>query len=80
MSDNKAGNGLRIAVVSPGLRPVESNGISFTPSGAKADDDAALRESIRSVYRLWKMSRRSNGEENDGEVFLRVARQVIEMP
>lgn len=44
------------------------------------DDDLALRESIRSVWRLWKMSRRTDGEEDDREVFLRVAKEVLEMP
>ncbi|KAF7966651.1 hypothetical protein HWV62_37541 [Athelia sp. TMB] len=44
------------------------------------DDDAALRESIRSVWRLWRMSRRSEGDEDNKETFLRVARQVVEVP
>jgi hypothetical protein len=49
-------------------------------SAANGDDEVALRESIRSVYRLWKMSRQSEGEEDDRELFIRVARQVIELP
>ena len=43
------------------------------------EDEAALKESIRSVYRLWKMSRRT-GSEDDGEMFLRVTREVVGLP
>ncbi|KZP31265.1 hypothetical protein FIBSPDRAFT_1037716 [Athelia psychrophila] len=44
------------------------------------DDDAPLRESIRSVWRLWKMSRRSAGDADNKETFLRVAKEVVEIP
>jgi hypothetical protein len=80
VADNDAENGLPITLMSSDPRPVESNGIPFAHSAANANEEVALRESIRSVYRLWKMSRQSEGDEDDRELFIRVAREVIELP
>lgn len=64
-----------VQVISPILHPVaESNGIL----SHSVEGDAALKESIRSVWRLWKMSRRVEGGSDDKELFLRVAREVVE--
>lgn len=64
----------RTAVVSP-LVPAQEVDVSFPTE----NDDTALKESIRSVWRLWKMSRqnqRSGGD--DKELFLRVTREVVD--
>jgi len=41
------------------------------------EKEIALRESIRSVYKLWKMTARTEEGEDDREVFLRVAREAV---
>jgi len=43
------------------------------------EEEVALKESIRSVYRLWKMSRRLSGED-DRDVFMRVTREAVGLP
>lgn len=73
------------AVLSPHMQPTALEcAMPPPPSGVKdiesVDDDAALRESIRSVWRLWKMSRRSDADADNKETFLRVAREVVEIP
>lgn len=75
--DGETEDGSSTAVISPQSSPQESNEIC--PSSV-ADDEITLRESIRSVYRLWKMSRRTDGGEADKEIFMRVAKEVIELP
>jgi hypothetical protein len=43
------------------------------------EKEIALMESIRSVYKLWKMTARTEEGEDDREVFLRVAREAVEL-
>lgn len=72
--EEAADDGTRTAVVSP-MVPAQEVKVSCPTE----NDDTALKESIRSVWRLWKMSRQNQGSaRDDKELFLRVAREVVD--
>ena len=62
---------MRTVVASP-LASAQEVNVSFP-----TENDTALKESIRSVWRLWKMTRQSQGSGDDKELFLRVTREVV---
>jgi len=79
--DEDAVNGSRVAVMPPKVCPSDklntTSSLDHRSWDAKDnEEEAALKESIRSVYRLWKMSRRTGGED-DRVVFMRVAKEVV---
>jgi hypothetical protein len=82
--DEETNDGSRAAVISL-LRPLEELNATSSPrshlgDGRHHEKEVALRESIRSVYRLWKMSARTETDEDDREVFLRIAKEVVGLP
>jgi hypothetical protein len=79
--NGEAVNGSRTAAITAKSCPLAELNATSSPnpnSGVAKDneEEAALKESIRSVYRLWKMSRRTGGDD-DRDVFLRVTKEVI---
>jgi hypothetical protein len=81
--DRDAEGGSRTTVISPLCHLKELSATSPNSNSRDNNDNDqgyALRESIRSVYRLWKMSRRTADNEDDREEFIRVAREVVGLP
>jgi hypothetical protein len=82
--DEEANSGSHTTVVSPSRVIRDLGGISLpNPDSRDVEDNEqgyALRESMRSVYRLWKMSRRTESSGDDREEFIRVAKEVVGLP
>lgn len=82
--DEETDDGSRTAAISSS-NPLERLGAisllkSHSGDVSGNEKEIALMESIRSVYRLWKMTARTEEGEDDRDLFLRVARDAVGLP